>query len=94
MISARSLLVVSKVLVAAETFQSHLARELELENALLAITSPGQQLESAKALVDQDRDGTSSADGRHARFYQKISILPASHMSTLLLLSSTPIASR
>jgi hypothetical protein len=49
MISARSLLVASRVLVAAETFQSHRAQELELENALLAITSPGQQRENAKA---------------------------------------------
>ena len=49
MISARSLLAASRVLVAVETFQSHRAQELELENALLATTSPGQQRESVKA---------------------------------------------
>lgn len=49
MISAQSPLVARRALVAAETFQSHRAQELELENARLAITSPGQQLESAKA---------------------------------------------
>ena len=94
MISALSLPVVKKDSAVAETSQSLLVRALALENAPLAITSPGQQQESVRACVIPNRFGESYADGLHVRFYQKILTSPVSLMSTLPLLSSIPIVSK
>ena len=94
MIFALSLPVVKKDSAVAETSQSHLVRALALGNALLAITSPGQQQESVRACVIPSRCGESYADGLRVRFYQKILTSPGLPMSTLPLLSSIPIASK
>lgn len=94
MIFAPSLPDARKDLVVAETSQSLLVRAQALGNVLLAITSLGRQHESARASVNPNQSGELSADGLHARFYQRTSISPGSLMSTLLLLSSIPIVSR